>query len=253
VQLGFSIIAYDKVYDDNSQKQPLNTNVRDNVVQLFGDLGLSDKLTLTTMIPFKLLTARPKSGIQPESESGGIGDIELALRHSWLNKGGNAFSTAIEVGIPSGQHNDPQGLYLGDGEVNVTARLLYGHSWYPLPLYCSADAAIDFRTNDFANDFFYNLEAGYGFMENRLYVILRVSGRESTSSKPTIRSTSSASDIAAAGLGLLTNNQEYAAIIPKVLYRFHKHWGAIGSWGTAIHGRNVAGGFVFAGGIFYEF
>jgi hypothetical protein len=92
----------------------------------------------------------------------------------------------------------------------------------------------------------YNLELGYGLFESRLYIILLLSGKESTSSVPTKAA-------AALVYGLSNNNQEYTAIVPKLLYKHTDQLGASISFATATHGRNIAGGFVLAGGVFYEF
>jgi hypothetical protein len=253
VQIGFSTIGYNKVYDDRSQKQPIPADVRDNVLQVFADYGLTDEVTVTAMLPFKFLSAEPKPATSPQRTNSGIGDIDLALRYSFLNRDGNALAGQLVFGIPVGDHKDPNGLYLGDGEFNVVARILFGRSFHPTPMYLAADVGFQYRTQEFSHDVLVNLEAGYAFADNRLYLILLISGRESLSNKPTLGPSAAARDAVASGLGLLTNNQEYWAINPKLLYKFSNNLGIVASWATAVHGRNVAGGFVFAGGVFYEF
>ncbi|HEX9656502.1 MAG TPA: hypothetical protein VGB89_06255, partial [Bacteroidota bacterium] len=101
-------------------------------------------------------------------------------------------------------------------------------------------------SKNFSNDILYNIEVGYGLMEQRLYVILQMSGRKSTSSKATVITPASR-------FGLNTQNQEFNAIIPKLFYRAGGGWGVSVSLATATHGRNVAGGFVFAAGVSHEF
>ena len=242
VQLGISTIGYDQVYGDDATKFSVG-DVKDNVVQVFGDFGITDDVTVSAMLPFKFISYTPN---QVKLTNSGVGDIDIAIRGNLINKNGYALSTEVQLGLPTGDKNDPNGLVLGDGEFNVAARILGGRSFYPSPLYVTVDVAYNFRSKGFSDDVFYNAEIGYGFAENRLFLIVLFSGRESTSTNPTPMN-------AATGLGLLTFNQEFTAIIPKALYKFDERWGVSASYATAVHGRNVAGGSVLAGGVFYEF
>ena len=246
IQLGFSSIGYDEVYGDNAKKSMLAADVRDNVVQALVDFGVTENITVMVMIPFKFISATPQAPNQSKVTNSGIGDIDVAIRRNWINKNGYALSTEVQLGVPTGDDGNSDGLFLGDGESNVAARILGGRSFYPSPLYVTVDVAYNFRSKGFSDDVFYNAEIGYGFAENRLFLIVLFSGRESTSTKPTPMN-------AATGLGLLTFNQEFTAIIPKALYKFDERWGVSASYATAVHGRNVAGGSVLAGGVFYEF
>lgn len=250
VQLGFSTIGYKKVYDDRSVKQPLPVDVRDNVLQLLGEYGFTDYLTVSATVPFKFLSA---DGTVASRSNSGVGDIDLGLKYNWLNVNGFVLTAEALFGLPVGSTTNMDGLRLGDGEFNVTARVLAGKSFYPTPLYISADLGFNLRTNNFSHDVPFSFEAGYGFLDHRLYVILLFSGRESLSNKPTLGTNPSASERNAAGFGLYGNNLEFLAIVPKVFYRIHERWAISVSYATAVHGRNVAGGVVLAGGVAYEF
>ena len=248
-QLGFSSIGYNKIYDDNGEKAPVFADVRDNVLQVFGEFGVTDLVTVSASVPFKMLSVSPtdpaSAPVASKTSSSGIGDIDVVARYNVFVEQGYAAAIGVLFGVPSGNSKKSDGLILGDGEFNIAPRLLFGHSFYPIPAFITADFAYNFRGSGFSNEFLYNLEFGYGLMENSLYLILLLSGKESTSSVPS-------SATAASAFGLSTNNQEYTAIVPKALYRFSPEWGVSVSFATATHGRNIAGGFVFAGGVFYE-
>jgi len=250
VQLGFSTIGYNKVYNDRSEKQPLSVDVRDNVLQLLGEYGFTDHLTASAAVPFKFLSV---DGTTASRTNSGVGDIDLGLKYNWLNANGFVLSSEALFGLPVGSTTNTDGLRLGDGEFNVTARMLAGKSFFPTPLYVSADLGFNFRTNNFSHDVPFNIEAGYGLLDNRLYVILLIAGRESLSNKATLGSNPSAAELSAAGLGLYGNNLEFLAIVPKVFFRIDERWAIAASYATAVHGRNVAGGIVLAGGIAHEF
>jgi len=250
VQVGFSTIGYNKIYDDNSTKNPIYADVRDNVVQVYADYGLTDMATITASVPFKFLTATPSqlalSPIATKVTNSGIGDVDLLLRYNWFVVDGHAFSSEVLLSIPVGDDTDPNGLWIGDGEFNTAFRLSVGKSFYPEPYFITADAAYNIRGKDFSDEVLYNIEFGYGFLENRLHLILLLSGKESASTVPS-------RNVTAGALGFSTNNQEYTAIIPKILYKWNERFGISASFATATHGRNIAGGFVFAGGVFYGF
>ena len=254
LQLGFSTIGYNKVYGDDSRKYPIGSDVRDNVLQLFVDYGLTERLSVTAMIPMKFLSTTGKSGAASFSTSG-ISDIDFSMRYNWFRSSGYVISNEVLLGLPSGKSNDPNGLLLGDGEFNVLLKILAGRSFYPIPLYVSADIGYNIRSEGnsdnvlyrgHSDDVLYNIEAGYGFMESRLYLILLISGKESTSRVPSVPNP-------AGGFGLYTNNQEYTAWIGKVLYKFDPMYGCAVSYATATHGRNIAGGVVLAASFFVEF
>lgn len=253
VQLGFSTIGYNKVYGDDAKKDTIPADVRDNVVQLFAEYGLPGKFTLTAMMPLKFISATPKTAGAAKVTNSGLGDIDLKLRRSWVNSDGFAYAAEVLFGLPTGSRSDPNGIFLGDGEFNVTANIVAGKSFYPIPLYFTAELGFNFRTNNFSHDVPYGIEAGYGFLERRLYVILQISGRESISNKPTLQPGASAQQIVANAAGLLGNNLEFLAIVPKIFFKATDKIGVSVSYATAAHGRNVAGGAVIAGGILYEF
>ena len=250
VQLGFSTIGYNKVYDDDGFKYPIYADVRDNVIQAFVEYGVTDNVTVGAAIPYKFISVKPSSAalapFSSDRDNSGIGDVDITMRYGWFNFDGCVLSTALWFGMPSGDSKNTDGLLLGDGEFNVGLSLAFGKSFYPDPLYVSGDLTFDRREKGFSDEFLYDLEIGYGLLDGRLYIVLLLSGKESTSSVPS-------RTFAASALGLSTNNQEYTAIIPKLVYKFSDHWGASISYGTATHGRNIAGGAVVAGGIYFEF
>jgi hypothetical protein len=251
LQIGFSTIGYDRIYNADAVKQPIDADVRDNVVQLYADFGLSDLLTVTAMVPYKFIKATPT---QPSATSqgsstatnAGIGDIDVWVRYNLLQSGGTVLSGEVLFGLPTGDDRDPNGLILGDGEFNIMPRLLFGRSFYPAPVYLTADIGYNFRGTGFSDDVQFNAEVGYGFFSGRLYLMMLVSGQISTKTETT-------KDTPAAALGLDNNNREFIAFVPKALYKFGGGFGLVVSYATATHGRNVAAGAVFAANFFYEY
>jgi len=257
LQLGFSTIGYDKVYDDAAVKVPAPGTARDNVLQLYAEYGLTSEITLGVAIPFGFISVKDYFAVLPPLSSqavaapqdistSGLGDLTLSAQLSVLRWGGSVLSAGVLFGLPTGDTTDTDGLWLGDGEFNVAPRLLYGLSLSPLPAYLSADLGYNIRGAGYSDEVFGNLEAGYAFLQNRLWAIVRLSVQKSTRQEPS-------REIPAARLGLYNNNREFVAITPKLLYKLGGGLGLVVSYATATSGRNVAGGAVVAGSVFYEF
>jgi len=256
VQVGFSTIGYDKVYDGSGQKAPAAGNTRDNVLQLLAEYGLSDALTVGVVVPFGFISVKGFQDEVPGTSSvfppprdisnSGIGDLTASAQLKLLHRGGSVLSAGVLVGFPTGDTTSAEGLWLGDGEFNVAPRILYGLSLSGLPIYLSAELGYNIRGVGYSDEFFGSLEAGYGLFERRLYLIVLLSTLQSTNTQPS-------RDIPAARLGLYNNNREFVAITPKVLYKFGTGLGVVASYATATSGRNVAGGAVLAASLFYEF
>lgn len=140
VQLGFSTIGYNKVYDDGSRKQSLPVDVRDNVVQFMGEVGLTDNLTAFLAVPLEFLSLQGTSA----GSNSGLGDVDLGLKYAFINRGGVALSGEALFSLPVGSTKNDNGLRLGDGEFNTTLRVLAGLSFYPVPVYLSADLGSTF-------------------------------------------------------------------------------------------------------------
>jgi hypothetical protein len=243
VQLGFSSIGYKKVYGDGGEKIEVGADVRNNVLQGFGDLGVTDNFSVSVMVPFVFLSVKDSGSTYSHS---GIGDVALTCRYNVSQGGGYAVSGLLLLGLPTGDSKDPRGLLLGDGEFNAGVGVSVGKSFYPASLYMNGELLYDFRSGGFSNDILYGFEVGYGLLADRLYLIVLLSGRESTSTKPT-RVTP------ASRFGLNTNNQEFTSVVPKAFFRMGKGWSASLAYFTAVHGRNVAGGAVLSAGIAYEY
>ncbi len=253
VQLGFSTIGYSKVYNDRSDKIAIPADIRDNVLQLFVEYGVGAGVTIGATVPFKFISATPSAAGATKVSNSGVGDIDVMIKKTFYEASGMILAGELTLGVPSGSRSNTNGLFLGDGEFNVSPRLLFGKSFYPVPAYFTADVGFNFRTNNFSHDVPFGIEAGYGFLEGKLYAILQISGRESLSNNPTLQPGASAAEIAASGSGLHGNNLEFLAIVPKLYYKATNSIGISVSYATAAHGRNVAGGAVIAGGILYEF
>jgi hypothetical protein len=254
VQIGFSRIGYNQIYNNNGEKQP-TAEVGDNVLQLYAQHGMSERFTMTVMVPYKVITAgsfdRLPNGsagitVPGDQTNSGIGDISLTARYNAIRTETYVLSGEVLFGLPTGDTTNMYGLILGDGDFNVGVGLGFGASFSALPLYFSVEAGYNFRGLGYSDEVRADLEVGYGLFDRRLNLIVLVSQQWSTFTEPT-RFTS------AYVLGLANGNREFLAITPKLLYKLDGGFGVVLSYGTAVSGRNVASGAVLAAGLFYEY
>jgi hypothetical protein len=69
--IGWTGYTYSDKFDETGKIQPLSFDVTDNTIQLFALYGITDKLTLQTSIPFKIIskTDYVAFGLPPEPTS----------------------------------------------------------------------------------------------------------------------------------------------------------------------------------------
>lgn len=249
--VGFTTIGYSRSYDDGGVKRELGGRARDNVVRLAAENGLGAGFTLSAALPFAQITSSPDSG--GEVSAGGIGDVDLGIRRSWDLGSGHVGALELVSTLPTGDHDNPDGLLLGTGGWGFLVGPSWAKSFHPLPLYITASAGVRVRTGEYSHEVRYGVEAGYGLFDNAAMLILEVAGQESFGNRPTLAAAPRPDDVRAAALGLLNNNREYLAITPKLLVRPGHSWGIVLSYATAAKGRNVAGGAVLGAGVYREF
>jgi hypothetical protein len=249
---GFSSIGYGKIYDDGGVKQEIPVNVRDNVIRLLGEYGLAEGLTVTMGLPYAFPSTTPDSGAGSGSSKSGISDVDLGIRKGW-HFGADVLALDVISTVPTGSNANAEGLLLGAGEWAFFFAPSWGRSFHPIPFYVTATAGLRLRTGGYSHEFRYGLEAGYGLFDGAATLILELAGQESFNNQPTFGPNPRPDDIEAAKLGLYTNNREYLAITPKVLFRPAPSWGIVLSYATAGKGRNVAGGAVLGGGVYHVF
>jgi hypothetical protein len=249
VQLGFSALRAKNIYELDGSKKPINT-LGDYTLQLYGEYGITDKLTASLIIPFKretldrLIALPGNVELFPGDSKNGIADIDVELKYG-IVQSDVVVSAALWAGLPVGDNNQPNGLLTGDGELNVGVKLLAGKSFYPAPFYVTADIGYNRRSNNFSDEVLFNAEVGYAPIE-QLYLLLTFAGKKSTKN-------GTAANASNGSTGLYTNDQEYLALIPKIYFKFNEHYGVSAGISTAFSGKNVAATLVYNIGVAYEF
>lgn len=140
---------------------------------LYGEYGLLPRFTLFGSTMFNSLTL--DNDLQ-RANTRGLGDVHLGFRYQFLDSP-TVLSLQMATKIPTGYTPDPDTMVpsLGNGVYEIDARLLAGRSFYPFPVYVSAELGYRLRGRrptsngefvSYADEIPYFLEVGYGPTEN---------------------------------------------------------------------------------------
>jgi hypothetical protein len=201
---------------------------------LYGEYGITDKLTVVGYVPFFVRnTVNEGIGeitgdvLQRGLENNSVGDIDLGLRYGLFAKNGWSVTTALLLGLPTGDWQNADLLFTGDGEFNQQLRLEVGYGanrWY-----ATGYVGFNNRTKDFSDEFRFEAEFGYKFFENKLLTGVKLSGIQSfNNGSPTGSSN-----------GLFGNNVEFLSPQAFVAYEPTQKVGFIAQVSGATSGRNV--------------
>ncbi|HXI12121.1 MAG TPA: hypothetical protein VNM92_05690 [Thermoanaerobaculia bacterium] len=152
----------------------LGRGVRQERLNAYVELGLSDVATLVVSAPYERVTAR---GFFNDFRTDGAGDLDLRLRLSRVGAGG---ALAVEGGafIPLGYDTlaFPQ---LGSGSVEPIVNLAYGRSvrWLPSG-FLSVQVGHRWRGGDLSNELPYSAKLGT-FLHERVGTFVFLRGWES--------------------------------------------------------------------------
>ena len=248
-KLDYSVIKATDVFDKTGKVVPFRT-LTNHITSFYGEYGITDKLTVMAYVPFFIrntvnATKGAQTGniIEPAIANNNFGDVDVAFRYGLYNKNGISVSANVFLGLPTGDAKQADGLFTGDGEFNQMFKIAVGTSktkWW-------TQGALGFnhRTLHFSDEFRYDFEFGYKFLNDRLLAIFKINGIESLNNGTAKE----------ASTGLFSNNVEYAGIGPEFLYYINKkkNIGASFRIAGALKGQNVLAAPSIAVGAFAEF
>lgn len=139
-------------FDFEGEERPYADGVTDGAFEdrsayLYAEYGLTDRLTLVGLLPFKTLTTRD---LDFRYEAQALGSPQLGARYALtdlLDLAGtpHTLSASAAVAFPLGYARNRTPA-VGTGQVDVQAGLHYGVSLYPLPLYVQAGGGYRHRS-----------------------------------------------------------------------------------------------------------
>ncbi|NNF58560.1 MAG: hypothetical protein HKN04_09980 [Rhodothermaceae bacterium] len=148
----------DERYDSDGTVLPYDQDtgggVRDRSTYLYTELGLTDRLTVSGMLPYKRVTVTdPTFTPTFERRSYAWGDARLGLRYDLgsilgLNDGPAVMALNVAAGLPLGYTRNYRPA-VGPGQADLEAMLNVGRSLWPFPGYVQAGAGFRVRTAGF--------------------------------------------------------------------------------------------------------
>ncbi len=165
-RIGYQYFSSDRYFNLSGNETNTNTFIQ-HAITLYGEYGLSDRLTLLMDWPaFKAHRFESTETIT------GMGDVKLGVKYALSKKIPLSLSILPEVPIARAnrlaQNNNPDfgsiNLPTGDGEFNVFNILSGSVSFYPLPIYSNAFIAYNLRTGyediQLSDQVLYGVEVG---------------------------------------------------------------------------------------------
>lgn len=141
VKLSHGRAAASEQYRFDGEAKPYADNVDGNAFfdrsfYLYAEYGLTDRLTLVAVLPYKRLRVRDAAF---DYESEGLGSVQIGLRTGLkealgLSADRHAVAANLFVSLPTGYTRNftPS---VGSGQVDVQGMLSYGASFWPFPGY----------------------------------------------------------------------------------------------------------------------
>lgn len=255
-KLSESWIVFDQHFTDAGLLDPNVTTGIFNT-NFYGEYGITDKFTGIVNGPFftrnymnNLVSGTTGEVLVPGEAVNAMGDIDLGFKYGGKIGGlGIPVSATLVLGLPTGKASaGTQGnLQTGDGEFNQMIQLDAGGGFNLTPKinsYFSTYVGLNNRTNGFSEEFRYGVEAGLGFMDNKLWTIVRIAGVESFKNGETAATVTSTS--------LFANNTEYTSFNIEAAYYVTKRVGFSASFAGAWRGEIIAAAPTYSVGVFYD-
>ena len=213
------------------------------------EYGITDSISIINSIYYKQIKNQYSStvaGITTTTTSAthGIADVEIGLKHK-LSEGANGvFSHQAMVKIP-GDYDKNGALPLGNGQVDLEYRVLYGASLGHLLAggYANFEAGYRYRAEAPSDEFRYLAEIGADITE-RLYVRVKLDG---------IASMGNADNRVTASGNPTTGYQYDLQKLDTALgYKLTDEWGLEFGYTPTVHARNTAKGTTYSLGLTYS-
>ena len=246
-KLGLRYINTTNVYDKDGNKVEV-PKLKNLFLALYGEYGINDQFTLITNLSLlesiKIEDQIDNGSIVSKGGSNsGIADSEIGLRYRIWQGEGSIISTELILGLPIGDTDNKMKLYTGDGEFNQIINILFGQSFYPLPLYLSAQVGFNNRTGGFSDEIRYAAEIGFSFIPSVLFAF-KINGTQSLENGN--------ETVLGGGYGFHSNDQKYLAFGPELSYSITKSFGLTLGIESATNAANVPSALAYSFGVYFK-
>lgn len=248
-------IVYDQHFNEEGSIDPNPERGLFNTF-LYAEYGVTDRFTaifngtVFSRNYQKEYTLPGTSETVKSKDLNSIGDIDLVAKYA-LTKPGSPIPIAASLllGIPTG--NDGVGntssLQTGDGEFNQMLQLDISKGLRikdAVSLYGTGYGAFNNRTNGYSSEVRYGLEAGLGFLKDRIWVVAKLNTVNSLKNKEL--------DPQETGSGLFANNASYASYTYELSAYVTKNMGISAAYASVFSAELIAASPTYSVGIFLD-
>lgn len=224
---------------------------------LYGEYGLTDRLTTTLYFPFfsrtymnNLVSSTTDEIIVPGEALNSVGDTDLGIKYTLTKAGAKIpVSASLILGLPFGKTGggSQMNLQTGDGEFNQILRIDAARSFRlgKQNSYVSIYSGINNRTNGFSDEFRYGAEWGVNLLKQRLWLIARIDGAESF-----MNGSRSNDDITSTTI--FGNNAEFTNASIEAAFYINKKIGLSVMAANVLRGRIIFAAPSYSAGIFAD-
>ncbi len=253
-QLSFSTISnYDKLIVPSEPNKEKNTprKITDNTLQLYGEIGLTDNLTLTVNVPLKIIKSGDSNpnfgGVGPphttaESKTA-LGNIEIGIRRVFYKKEW-IISGQLSTEINTSTFYKDSGLRTGYDTWTITPLFLAGRGYEKM--YLQFFTGVNLRVNKYSSNFKIGGEFGYKVLR-KIWLATYIDISKSFKNK-TLELLSS-NELT----GLYINDQEYGAVGLKAIGELTYKFGLTASFGSVFFANNLPKKIALNAGLYYKF
>ncbi|GAB4410523.1 MAG: hypothetical protein OHK0053_37350 [Microscillaceae bacterium] len=175
VQLGYSQINANGLFSEGTDETlDLPREVNDQTLQLYAEYGLSDKWTLSAVVPYKIVSTSEETfpslfqEIIPKGELSGLGQILLAAVYQLMQKNGFVVSAKGRVEANTARAENETGLRTGTDSWGLGGWIQGGYGGKFL--FASAQAGVNLRSNDYSHQFVGQLEGGAHYKQRLFFI-----------------------------------------------------------------------------------
>ncbi|MEO9869342.1 hypothetical protein [Ekhidna sp.] len=210
---------------------------------IFAEYGFTDRFTGIVNLPYS------KSANDTESISG-IGDTDVAFKYR-ITKSNSKFVLAgtLQLGLPFGEDagGSDGSLQTGDGEFNQIYRLDLSKSFQisSINAYANVYSAFNNRTQNFSDEMRVGAEVGAGFLNNKIWAIVRLDVVESFQN-------GAESTAASDGATIFANNTEYMAYSYEIAGYITEKIGISASTASVFSASNIFAAPAYSVGVFLD-
>jgi len=228
--------AYTSLFQSNGKTLDLNRKVIDVNFQAYLEYGITDKLDVIGVLPYKFISTGDTldSGVNPETLSrgslNGFSNPKLGFKYKVWDKGINA-AVSVQSTFNAASKELDKGLITGYDANSIGLYAHVGKS-FSEDLYSFIDAGFNISSDNFSDFIDIHYELGYQLSTNFWGVItfdIRESIENGSARNNNLNQT-----------GFYTNDQEYFAFGIKLAYELKNQIGFTAATFGAFSGNNVA-------------